>query len=145
MSTAITIQGNLSQDVELRFTNNGKAIAKFTVVTSRRKKQDSGEWTDEGVTFWNCTAWDALAENVAESLLKGDGVIVMGTAENRSWEKDGIKHNRIEITAQKVAVELSRWVVKPARDMKSKERSKGGPDDDMWTTNPRQAADDVPF
>lgn len=143
MSTQVTLTGNLTADPELRFTPQGKAIAKFTVVTARRKRTDAGEWVEEGTTFWNVTAWDRLGEHIAESCQKGDTVIVLGNAENRSWEKDGQKFNRIEVTANKVGMDIGRWTVKPDRNVGSIRSGKGAPTDpDPWSNT---SVDDIPF
>jgi single-strand DNA-binding protein len=153
MSTQVTLTGNLTADVELRFTAAGKAVAKFTVVTARRKKDaDTGEWVEDGTTFWNVTAWDRLGEHIAESCLKGDTVIVLGTAENRSWEKDGQKYNRIEVTANKVGMDIGRFIVRPDRDSKRMDRSTKADGGDPWSSAKgalsslgATSLDDVPF
>jgi len=47
MSTDVTLTGRLTRDPELKFSHAGKAVARFSVVTSRRvKDRDSGEWSD---------------------------------------------------------------------------------------------------
>ena len=70
-------------------------------------------WTDkegketESVDFFNMTAWHNLAENCANSLKKGDRVLVNGHINLRSWEnKEGKKYNIINITADLVTVSL---------------------------------------
>lgn len=109
MSNPITITGNLAADPELRFTPGGKAVASFTVMTSRSRKTETGEWENVDTTGWRCTAWETLAENIAESLTKGMSVIVIGRAFYRSWEnKDGEKRGAIEVQAERVAVDLKR-------------------------------------
>lgn len=145
MSTQITLNGNLTADPELKFTAQGKALAKFTVVTSRRKKLDSGEWVDEGTTFWSCTAWERLAENVAETLRKGDTVIVIGEAETRAWEKDGQKRDRIEVNAKKVAIDLNRFSARVNRESKGNAAPAKNPADDLWRTDPAAAVESMPF
>lgn len=133
MSTDITVAGNLAADPELRYTAQGKAVVKITVMTSRSVKDQDGKWQDEDVTGWPVTCWDTLAERVAESLQKGDGVIVKGYAASRSWEsQSGEKRTRVEITARDVAASLRRAAVrvervqrgvKPAVDWEAEERA----------------------
>jgi single-strand DNA-binding protein len=120
MSTEITIAGNLAADPELRFTAQGKAVVKITVMTSRSVKDQDGKWRDEDVTGWPVTCWDTLAENVAESLLKGDEVIVRGYAATRSWESStGEKRSRVEVTAKTVGASLRRTSVRIQRTDRS--------------------------
>ena len=139
MSTPVTLIGNLAADPELRFTASGKAVAKFTVMTSRRVKTDTG-WEDADVTGWPCAAFDRLAENIAESLLKGDPVIVSGEAALRSWDKDGEKRSRTEITAKEVSVSLRRFPVTPNRAERARPSN---PVDDHWMSPPPLG--EVPF
>lgn len=107
MIPSITIVGNLAADPELRYTQQGVAVATFTVMTSKRTKQGD-EWVDEKTTPWKVTVWDNLAENVVSSLAKGHPVIVSGQAYENSWEKDGQTYRRIEVTAYNVGVDLAR-------------------------------------
>lgn len=99
MSTNITLTGRLVADPELKFGASGIAILKARVVTSGRKKTDDG-WQDVDTTFWSVTAFRQLAENVAESLRKGDEVIVVGKVKAREYETpEGEKRSVTEITA----------------------------------------------
>lgn len=109
MSTPVTLTGRIGQDPELKFGNNGKAIARFSVVTSRRVlNRDTNEWSDEDTTWWNCTAFGPLAENVAESLTSGCAVIVTGRAFSESWndKKTGEKRTATKVIADEVAASL---------------------------------------
>jgi single-strand DNA-binding protein len=76
-------------------------------MTSRRTKEGD-QWVDVDTTPWKVTAWERLAENVAETLHKGDPVVVVGTAAENSWEKDGQTYRRIEVTAKHVGLDLTR-------------------------------------
>jgi single-strand DNA-binding protein len=103
----VTITGNLAADPEMRYTQQGKAVTSVTVMTSRRTKEGD-QWVDVDTTPWKVTAWERLAENVAETLHKGDPVVVVGTAAENSWEKDGQTYRRIEVTAKHLALDLTR-------------------------------------
>ena len=142
MSNPITITGNLAADPELRFTPSGKAVASFTVMTSRsRKNEQTNEWENLDVTGWRCTAWETLAENVAESLTKGMSVIVVGRAFYRSWEnKDGEKRGAIEVQADRVAVDLKRHTARVST-AKRGDTTTNVPPNDPWGNPP----DEPPF
>lgn len=139
MSASIILVGNLAQDPELKFTNTGKALAKLAVVTSKRKKNDqTGAWEDTDTTFWNVTVWDKTAEHVADSLQKGDPVIVNGTASERSWQNDqGEKRSRIEVNATNIALDLRRWSVTANRaaGVQSYGAGQAPVENDPWATN----------
>lgn len=109
MSIPVTLVGRIGKDPELKFGNNGKAIVRFSVVTSRRVlNKTTNEWSDEDTTWWNCTAFGALAENVAESLEKGCAVIVTGRAASESWndKNTGEKRTAMKVIADEVAPSL---------------------------------------
>ena len=74
------IRGRLTADPELRFTPNGAAVANFTIAEDVRKKQPTGEWETVATTFWRCSIWREAAENVTNSLHKGDAVLAVGQA-----------------------------------------------------------------
>jgi len=68
----ITIIGNLGRDPELKFTADGKAVASFSVATSRKYKD-----TDE-TTWFRVSTWDKQAEACNQYLRKGSKVFVSG-------------------------------------------------------------------
>lgn len=111
--TTLTIAGNLAADPELKFTPNGKAVASFTIMSSKAVKKQDGTWENTDVTAWSVKCWNRMAENVCESLRKGMGVIVQGTAAQVSWEDKttGQKRSKIEVTAFNVGVDLKRHIV----------------------------------
>jgi single-strand DNA-binding protein len=108
--TTLTITGNLTADPELRFIPNGKALATFTVVSSKSTKLADGSWENTDTTFWEVKCWGKTAENVAESLTKGMSVIVNGSAVQENWEdkNTGQKRSKISVTAWNVGPDLKR-------------------------------------
>lgn len=113
MSAPITITGNLVADPELKFTNNGKALATFTVVSSKSSKKPDGTWENTDTTFWDIKAWGKTAENLADSLGKGVSVIVVGTAVQENWDdkNTGAKRSKITVTAWNVGVDMKRHTI----------------------------------
>lgn len=102
--TTITVIGNLTDDPELKFTASGAAVANFTVAsTPRTFDKSTNEWKDGEANFFRCAAWRQLAENVAESLQKGQRVIVTGRLRIRNYERqDGSKGTSVEIDVDEV-------------------------------------------
>jgi single-strand DNA-binding protein len=136
--TLITVIGNLVDEVELRFTASGAAVANFRVAsTPRVYDKQSSEWKD-GDTLWlTCSIWKQAAENVAESLQKGMRVIVQGRLKSRSYEKDGQKHTVFEIDVEEVGPSLksaTAKVVKAAREKPA--QSQQAPQGDPWSAAP---------
>lgn len=105
----VTLVGNVTRDPEMAFTPSGAGNAKFGIAVNRRwQNKTTNEW-EEQVSFFNVTAWGSLGDNVAESVSKGDRVIVTGRLEQRSWETDeGEKRSIVEVVADEVGPSL-RW------------------------------------
>ena len=105
--TLITICGNVTDDVELKFTPSGAAVANFTVAsTPRTFDKNSNAWKDGEALFMRCSLWQQPAEHAAESLLKGMRVIVAGRLKQRSYEKDGQKRTVVELDVEEIGPSL---------------------------------------
>lgn len=107
-TTPITLVGNLTGDPEIRFTSSGVAVGNFSVAVNRKAfNQANKRWEDVGTDFHRVTVWRSLAENVAESLKRGDRVIVQGTLESSEYEtKTGEKRISWEVTGYAVGPDL---------------------------------------
>ena len=105
----VTIVGNATRDPELRYTPSGATVVTFGLAVNRRwRNRQTQEWEEE-TSFFDVKAWAGLAENVAESIVKGCRVIVTGRLEQRSWETDdGQKRSKVEVVADEIAPSL-RW------------------------------------
>ena len=102
----ITMTGNLVSDPELRYTPSGTAVANFTVANTPRFMQDD-VWQDGDPLFLRCTVWREYAENVANSLHKGDRVFVSGRLRANYYEtKDGEKRTSFECGVDEVGPAL---------------------------------------
>jgi single-strand DNA-binding protein len=88
-----TIVGNLVEDPELRFTNTGIAVTNMRVAVTHRIQQD-GEWRDGDTSFLKVNVWRGQAEHLADSLAKGDRVMVIGRLRQRSWETPKARSGR---------------------------------------------------
>jgi single-strand DNA-binding protein len=101
-----TIVGNLVDDPELRFTNTGTPVTNLRVAVTQRIQQD-GEWRDGDTSFLRVNVWRGQAEHLADSLSKGDRVMVTGRLRQRSWETpEGEKRSVAEIEADEVGASL---------------------------------------
>lgn len=103
-----TIVGNLTADPELRFTQSGAGVVSFTVAsTPRIFDRQSGEWKDGEALFMRCNAWRQMAENVSESLFRGNRVLVTGRLKQRSFEtKEGEKRTVVELDVEEIGPSL---------------------------------------
>jgi single-strand DNA-binding protein len=108
--SVLTLIGNLVDEVELRFTPNGAAVAKFRVASTPRKfNRETNSWEDDKdkALFLPCVVWRQQAEHAAESLQKGMRVIVVGRLVQRSYEdKEGVRRTVFEVEVDDVAPSL---------------------------------------
>ncbi|MBT8163076.1 MULTISPECIES: single-stranded DNA-binding protein [Arthrobacter] len=120
--TLITVIGKVHDEPEIKFTDGGGAVTKLTVVTNPRKyNSQTNKWENATGKFWDCRAWNQgkmlLAENVANTLKKGDNVIVHGEIETRAWEtQEGQKRRADQLKIETIGKDL-RWHQAPANDV----------------------------
>lgn len=92
------IAGNLTRDPELRTTQSGASVCSFAVAVNRNYRDASGN-NQESVSFLDCVAWGKLGETIHQYKKKGEGILVSGRLEQRSWDdkESGQKRSRVEI------------------------------------------------
>jgi single-strand DNA-binding protein len=103
MRTTVTFEGNLADDPRVRFTPSGKQVTELTVLVNQRRQNSDGEWVDAEPTRHVVRAFKTLAENIVESLAKGDRVFVHGTITTEAWTDNQSGERR---TAQRVLAEI---------------------------------------
>lgn len=107
--TTTTIVGTAGRDPELRFTASGQATCKFGVAVNRKWTDKRTNEQQESTSWFDVQCWGQLAENVAESISKGQRVVVTGRLDIRPWEaEDGTKRIAVELTADAIGPDL-RW------------------------------------
>ena len=91
--------GNVGKDPEVNNLDKGGKVAKFTLATSEKYTDKSGNKTER--TDWhNIVAWGPLADLVEKYVSKGKKLYVEGQIRNRSWEQDGVKKFATDINIQ---------------------------------------------
>jgi single-strand DNA-binding protein len=100
--------GNLTREPELRYFENGSAVCNTGMAINKTWTNDKGE-KQESVEFLDLSIWGKMGENVAESLTKGDRVLVVGAVKIRRVEQeDGTKRQFAEINVKEIGTTL-RW------------------------------------
>lgn len=125
--TPITVVGNLTADPELRWTQSGKAVANLTIASTPRSfDRQSGEWRDGEALFMRCTVWEnSGAQNVAESLRRGDRVIAFGNLEQRSFEtREGEKRTTVQMTVEEIGPSV-KWAQAVPQKQNGQQRGGG--------------------
>ena len=145
MATTITIVGNITADPELRFTPAGKAVASFTVaVNERRYDKTTNERIDGDTTFYPCSVWGQMGENVAETLAdKGVRVVVAGRLKSRTFQnREGQDVTRMEVDVDEVGPSLRYATAAVTRTTSNGQTRQQRPQADPWATAPTR--DDQP-
>lgn len=96
---AVFIVGRLTRQADLKYTNGGTAVSKFSVAVNRSRKKGD-QWEDEA-HFFDCTLWGKQAEGVNKYLTKGQQVAIKGELRQDRWtDKDSGKgRSKVEIHA----------------------------------------------
>jgi single-strand DNA-binding protein len=98
----VMLIGNLGKDPEVRYTTSGTAVASFSLATSEKFKNKTGEW-EERTEWHNVTLWGRLAEIAGEYLAKGKTVYIEGRLQTRKWQdRDGRDRYTTEVVADKM-------------------------------------------
>jgi single-strand DNA-binding protein len=139
----ITVVGNLTADPELRYTQNGLAVANFTIAqTSRTFDRASNDWKDGDTVFLRSSVWRDVAEHVAGSLTKGTRVIATGVLKQRSYEtKEGEKRTSFELEVDEIGPSLRYATAAVTRTSKASDST--STPSSVWET-PTPTDDDAP-
>jgi single-strand DNA-binding protein len=150
----VILIGNLGKDPEVKYTQGGMPVAKFSIATNERFKDKDGQWQDR--TEWhNIVAFQRLAEIVGEYLKKGGKCFIEGSLRTSSWDdkETGQKKYKTEIIANDLVLLSGRG--EGAGDDsggRSRGAAAGGNNFDQRTPEPEHAAastpisdEDIPF
>lgn len=110
MSIPTTIVGNLTADLELRYTQNGLAVASGTVAVNERIfNKQKNEWEEGEATFVRISVWREMGEYASGSLQKGNRVIATGKLRNRKYQdKEGNDRWSLEMQVDEIGPSL-KW------------------------------------
>ncbi|NUR08030.1 MAG: single-stranded DNA-binding protein [Nocardioidaceae bacterium] len=104
----VTFQGWVGNDVQHRETTQGN-VANFRVGSTPRIRRRSGEWVDGKTSWFSVSCWRGLADNVRDSVRKGEPVVVHGRLRTDVWEReDGQTSTTYVVDAVYVGHDLSR-------------------------------------
>lgn len=123
--------GRLSSDTELRTTQSGTAVCKFSIAVDRPAKQGEERQAD----FFRIAAWGKTGEFVNTYFEKGQRILIEGRLQNNNYEdKNGIKHYSNDVIAEKVYF----------ADGKRTQQAQQETSQENFEFNPEES-DDLPF
>lgn len=128
------------KDPEIRFNNGGKAWAIVRGVAKDRVRDQNGNWADGEPLFIDIIV-SLQAENLVESVCKGDTITVAGRLKSREYEHNGEKRTGYTISADQIGVSV-RWG--PAKTQKAMESIKGTPQAAMYILGAEELTDSEP-
>ena len=105
MEALVQMTGHVGTEVDIR--GNGSVTA-FRLACTPRVRGKGGEYSDGNTTWIDVTCFRSLAAHVADSVRKGDPVIVIGKLRTSVWTKDGQTRERLGLEAETVGHDLSR-------------------------------------
>lgn len=136
----VILIGNLGKDPEVRFTSNGRAVARFPIATSEVWNDTDGN-RQERTEWHNIIVWGKQGETCGQYLAKGRQVFVEGSIRSRSFDdKSGNKRYITEIVAQRVRFLGGGGGTRVAPEMES-----GMSEESSSISQPPSLDDDVPF
>ena len=95
----VVIAGYTAKDPELKVTPSGNVILSFSLAVNDTKKNAQGEWEDV-VNFFDCTAFGAYAERIAQYITKGSKLMINGKLHQERWKaQDGTNRSRVSVIA----------------------------------------------
>jgi single-strand DNA-binding protein len=101
MLNKVILIGNLTRDVELRYTQGGSAIANLGLATNRRWKDKATGENKEEVTFVDITVFGRSAETANQYLKRGSKVLIEGRLKFDQWtDQGGQKRSKLSVTAE---------------------------------------------
>lgn len=97
----VILLGNLTRDVELKYTQSGLAVTEIGLAVSDRRKNQAGEWVEETV-FVDVTLWGRTAEVASEYLTKGSPILIEGRLKLDTWESEGQKRSKLKVVGERM-------------------------------------------
>lgn len=145
----VILMGNLTRDVQLRYTPSGTPVTEIGLAVNDRRKGQNGEWIDE-TTFVDVTFWGRTAEVAAEYLSKGSPVFIEGRLKLDTWEKEGQKNYKLRVVCDRMQLLGGRDGAGPRTSSPARERDDYAPTPSMGShesdnSHHSGGSDDIPF
>lgn len=121
----VILMGNMTRDVDLKFTTGGTPVTDITLAVNDRRKNAQGEWIDE-TTFVDVTLWGRTAELAGEYLSKGSPLLVEGRLKLDTWEAEGQKRSKLRVVCDRMQFVGGRENASPGTNSRSESPRSGG-------------------
>ena len=95
----VILMGRLTRDPEIRYGNDNRPVARYSIAVDRRYKDQNGNYPTD---FFNLTSFGKTAEFVEKYLRKGTKIVIDGELRNNNYERDGKTVYQDQIVANSV-------------------------------------------
>ncbi len=141
----VMLIGNLGKDPEVRYTTSGQAVASFSLATSEKFKNKSGDW-EERTEWHRVTLWGKQAEIAGEYLAKGKTVYIEGRLQTRKWtDRDGNEKYTTEIVGDRMQMLGGKGDAGSGSGAARRPAAGGGSETTVSYDEPPFQDDDIPF
>ena len=125
----VNIIGRLTKDVEVRKTSTNKSVSSFSIAVDNLATKDGEKTT----SFFNCNAWNSVAETLSKYTRKGDRIALSGSLIQRNYDnKNGEKNSVVEINVNSITlIENKKENTSAAKENKPVENDNKINDDDL--------------
>ena len=97
----VNIIGRITKDVEVRKTSTNKSVSSFSIAVDNLATKDGEKTT----SFFNCNAWNNVAETLSKYTRKGDRIAISGSLIQRTYEnKNSEKISVVEINVNSITL-----------------------------------------
>lgn len=135
----VVLVGRLTRDAELRYTNNGSAVANISLAINSRRRRDE-QWVDEA-HFFDAVVWGKTAETLSPYLTKGKQIGLEGELRQNRWEQDGQRRSKVEVFTRNIQLLGGRG----ADGMATPSGEETGEQTSSEPSPPKEFEDDIPF
>lgn len=137
----IMLIGYVGRDAEVKYTNTGMAVMKFSLATDQNQKDQNGNW-QRTTTWHDIVCFDKLAENMKDFVKKGRKVYVEGRLSKRDYmDKQNIRRFVVEVLAENLILLDRPVATEESSDLDSQNSVQQAPE----TSNETNPEDDLPF
>lgn len=102
---SVVLLGNLTRDAELKYFQNGTAVAAVSIAVNSSRKQQDGSYADE-VSFFDVNIYGKTAENLKQYLTKGKKIALTGHLKQERWQDSQSGQNRSRVVINADTVQL---------------------------------------
>ncbi len=94
---SVTLVGRLTRDVDVKYTNNGTAMLRFSIAVNRSRRNADGSWTEEP-NYFDCLYTGKSVDSISKYLIKGRQIGLLGELRLNRWtDQEGQNRSRVEI------------------------------------------------